>query len=202
VEQTRRLIEQDEVLLMFNPLGTPTSLAVIKYLNQRHIPHLFLSTGASVFGEYRTYPWTMGLQPNYRTETHLLTKYIMKNIPDAKVALLYQNDDSGRDFRQGVHEGFGDQLNKFIVKEVSYEPSDRQEAPRSSVCKRPRNVFLNLVPVKLPLRRSEERVPGLAADDFGQHHLLFDRNRNETGGRRERKGSSLPLAEDTTRFGR
>src|SRR5215831_18040216 len=93
VEQTRRLIEQDNVLLLFNPLGTPTNLAVIKYLNQRHIPHLFLATGASVFGDYRTYPWTMGLQPNYRTETHLLAKYIMRNLPDAKVGLLYQNDD-------------------------------------------------------------------------------------------------------------
>ncbi len=149
VEQTRRLIEQDEVLLMFNPLGTPTSLAVIKYLNQRHIPHLFLSTGASVFGEYRTYPWTMGLQPNYRTEAHLLTKYIIKNIPDAKVALLYQNDDSGRDFRQGVHEGFGDQVDRFIVKEVSYEPSDPTvDSQIISLQASGANVFLDLVPVK------------------------------------------------------
>jgi len=149
VEQTRRLIEQDEVLLMFNPLGTPTSLAVIKYLNQRHIPHLFLATGASVFGDYRTYPWTMGLQPNYRTETHLLAKYIMKTFPDAKVGLLYQNDDSGRDFRQGVHEGFGDDVNRFIVKEVSYEPSDPiVDSQVISLQAAGTNVFLNLVPVK------------------------------------------------------
>jgi branched-chain amino acid transport system substrate-binding protein len=149
VEQTRRLIEQDEVLLMFNPLGTPTSLAVIKYLNQRHIPHLFLATGASVFGDYHTYPWTMGLQPNYRTETHLLAKYIMKNLPDAKVGLLYQNDDSGRDFRQGVHEGFGDQVTRFIVKEVSYEPSDPTvDSQVISLQASGANVFLNLVPVK------------------------------------------------------
>jgi branched-chain amino acid transport system substrate-binding protein len=149
VEQTRRLIEQDEVLLMFNPLGTPTSLAVIKYLNQRHIPHLFLATGASVFGDYRTYPWTMGLQPNYRTETHLLAKYIMKTFPDAKVGLLYQNDDSGRDFRQGVHEGFGDDVNRFIVKEVSYEPSDPTvDSQVISLQAAGTNVFLNLVPVK------------------------------------------------------
>jgi len=149
VEQTRRLIEQDEVLLMFNPLGTPTSLAVIKYLNQRHIPHLFLATGASVFGDYRTYPWTMGLQPNYRTETHLLAKYIMKNLSDAKVGLLYQNDDSGRDFRQGVHEGFGDEVGRFIVKEVSYEPSDPTvDSQVISLQAAGANVFLNLVPVK------------------------------------------------------
>jgi branched-chain amino acid transport system substrate-binding protein len=149
VEQTRRLIEQDEVLLMFNPLGTPTSLAVIKYLNQRHIPHLFLATGASVFGDYRSYPWTMGLQPNYRTETHLLAKYIMKTFPDAKVGLLYQNDDSGRDFRQGVHEGFGDDVNRFIVKEVSYEPSDPTvDSQVISLQAAGANVFLNLVPVK------------------------------------------------------
>jgi branched-chain amino acid transport system substrate-binding protein len=149
VEQTRRLIEQDEVLLMFNPLGTPTNLAVIKYLNQRHIPHLFLSTGASVFGEYRTYPWTMGLQPNYRTEAHLFVKYIMQNIPGARVGLLYQNDDSGRDFRQGVHEGFGDQINRFIVKEVSYEPSDPTvDSQVISLQASGANVFLNLVPVK------------------------------------------------------
>jgi len=149
VEQTRRLIEQDEVLLMFNPLGTPTGLAVIKYLNQRHIPHLFLATGASVFGEYRTYPWTMGLQPSYRTETHLLAKYIMKNFPDAKVGLLYQNDDSGRDFRQGVHEGFGDQVARFIIKEVSYEPSDPTvDSQVISLQSAGANVFLNLVPFK------------------------------------------------------
>jgi branched-chain amino acid transport system substrate-binding protein len=149
VEQTRRLIEQEEVLLMFNPLGTPTSLAVIGYLNQKHIPHLFLSTGASVFGDYRTHPWTMGLQPNYRTESHLFAKYIMKTLPNAKVALLYQNDDSGRDFRQGVHEGFGDQVDRFIVKEVSYEPSDPTvDSQVISLQASGANVFLNLVPVK------------------------------------------------------
>jgi branched-chain amino acid transport system substrate-binding protein len=124
VEQTRRLVEQDQVLLLFNPLGTLTNLAIIKYVNERRIPHLFLSASATVFGDYRSYPWTMGLAATYHTETHLFAQYIMKSHPGAKVGVLYQNDNSGRDYLKGVHDGFGVSAQTYIVKEISYEVSD------------------------------------------------------------------------------
>jgi branched-chain amino acid transport system substrate-binding protein len=124
VEQTRKLIEQEEVLFTFNSLGTPTNAAVQKYLNGKGVPQLFVSTGASRWGDPEHFPWTMGWAPTYRAEGSVYGKYILKNIPDAKIAVLYQNDDFGKDFLNGFKQGLGEAGHKLIVKEVTYEPSD------------------------------------------------------------------------------
>ena len=124
VENVRRLVEQDEVLALFNVLGTPTNTAILKYVHQKRVPNLFVATGASKFGDHQNNPWTIGWQPTYHVETGVFAHYIIKNLPNAKVAVLYQNDDAGRDFLAGVHDGFGDLRSKMIVAEVSYEVSD------------------------------------------------------------------------------
>jgi branched-chain amino acid transport system substrate-binding protein len=124
VEQTRKLIEQEEVLFLFNCLGTPTNAAVQKYLNAKQVPSLFVSSGASRWGDPAHFPWTMGWAPTYRAEGSVYGKYILKNIPDAKIAVVYQNDDFGKDFLNGFKDGLGEAGRKLIVKEVTYETSD------------------------------------------------------------------------------
>lgn len=121
VEQVRKLVEQDNVLLVFNPLGTPSNTAVQKYLNQKGIPHLFLATGATKWGDYKNNPWTMGWQPTYQSEGRIYAKYILDNFPNAKIGILYQHDDFGRDYLQGLKDGLGDKSKSMIVSEVSYE---------------------------------------------------------------------------------
>ena len=149
VEQTRKLVEQDDVLLLFNPLGTPTNLAIVNYVNQRRIPHLFLSASAAVFGDYRTYPWTMGLAPTYHSETRAFAQYIMKTQPGAKVGVLYQNDNAGRDFLKGVHDGFGALASTYIVKEISYDVADPTvDSQVISLQAAGADVFLNLATPK------------------------------------------------------
>jgi branched-chain amino acid transport system substrate-binding protein len=124
VEMTRQLVEQDQVLIDFNPLGTPTNTAIQKYLNSKQVPQLFVATGGSKWGDPEHFPWTMGWQPNYRTEAIVYGKYILKNIPDAKIAVFYQNDDFGKDYVNGLKIGLGDKAASLIVKEVTYETSD------------------------------------------------------------------------------
>jgi len=124
VEQTRRLLEQENVLLLFNSLGTQTNMSVIKYITQKKVPHLFPATGATIFGDHKTYPWSVAFQPTYHTEMVVFTQYIKRQLPNAKVGVLYQNDDAGRDFLKGIHDGFAAQTSKFIVKEISYEVTD------------------------------------------------------------------------------
>jgi branched-chain amino acid transport system substrate-binding protein len=124
VEQTRKLVEQDQVLLMFSTLGTPTSMSVRKYLNGNKVPQLFISSGATAWGDYANYPWTMGWQPNYQTEAHVYAKYILEHAPNARVGLLYQNDDYGKDYLKGLRDGLGEMADKLLVASVSYETSD------------------------------------------------------------------------------
>jgi branched-chain amino acid transport system substrate-binding protein len=124
VEQTRKLIEEEEVLFTFNALGTPTNAAVQKYLNAKGVPQLLVSSGASRWGDPAHFPWTMGWAPTYRAEGIVYGKYILKNMPEAKIAVLYQNDDFGKDFLNGFKDGLGETGRKLIVKEVTYEPSD------------------------------------------------------------------------------
>ena len=124
VENFRRLVEQDEVLALFNVLGTPTNTAILKYVHQKRVPNLFVATGASKFGDPQNNPWTIGWQPTYHIEMGVFARYIIKNLPKAKVAVLYQNDDAGRDFLAGVHDGFGDLQSKMIAAEISYEVTD------------------------------------------------------------------------------
>jgi len=124
VEQTRKLIEQDQVLLLFSSLGTPTNAAVQKYLNAKKVPQLFCATGGSEFGDPQHFPWTMGWRPNYRSEARVYAKYILKARPNAKIAVLYQNDDLGKDYLKGLHEGLGERASGMIVSEVSFEVTD------------------------------------------------------------------------------
>ncbi len=124
LEDARRLVEQEQVDFLFNTLGTPTNSAIERYLNQRKVPQLFVATGADKWGDYKQYPWTIGLQPSYRTEAQIYGKYILKNKPDAKVAILYQNDDFGKDYVNGLQDIFGKDWNKHVIKSVSYEITD------------------------------------------------------------------------------
>jgi branched-chain amino acid transport system substrate-binding protein len=124
VEQVRKLIESDEVLLTFNALGTPTQTAVQKYHNTKKVPQLFIASGASKWNDPKEFPWTMGFQPSYRVEARIFAKYILKTKPDAKVAVFYQNDDFGKDYVAGLKEVFGDKTSSILVAEESYETTE------------------------------------------------------------------------------
>jgi branched-chain amino acid transport system substrate-binding protein len=124
VEQIHKLIENENVAFAFNTLGTPSNSAIQKYLNDKKVPQLFVATGADKWGDPEHFPWTMGWQPSYRTEAQIYTKYLMKEKPGAKMCVLYQNDDFGKDYLKGLKEGFGDQFDKIVIKSVSYEVSD------------------------------------------------------------------------------
>jgi branched-chain amino acid transport system substrate-binding protein len=124
VEQVRKLVELEEVLFLFQTLGTPTNSAIHKYVNAKGIPHLFVATGATKWGQPEKYPWTMGFQPTYTTEGKIYAKYILDNIPDAKIGILYQNDDYGKDYVLGIKQGLGDLADKLIVAEEPYEVTD------------------------------------------------------------------------------
>jgi branched-chain amino acid transport system substrate-binding protein len=123
VEQARKLVESDEVLLIFNSLGTANNTAIQKYMNTKKVPQLFVSTGAAKWNDPKNFPWTMGWQPNYQTEARIYAAYILKNHPGKTIGVLYQNDDFGKDYINGLREGLGDQANKLIVVETSYETS-------------------------------------------------------------------------------
>jgi branched-chain amino acid transport system substrate-binding protein len=123
VEQARKLVESDEVLLVFNPLGTPPNTAIQKYLNSKKVPQLFVATGATKWNDPKNFPWTMGWQPNYQSETQIYAKYILKEKPDAKIGILYQNDDYGKDYLKGFKDGLGAKAASMIVLEESYEVS-------------------------------------------------------------------------------
>ncbi|UPT87561.1 ABC transporter substrate-binding protein [Bradyrhizobium barranii subsp. apii] len=124
VEQIRKLVESDEVLLTFQIIGTPVNAAVQKYLNSKKVPQLFAATGASRFTDPKNFPWTMGFNPNYFVEGRIYGQYILKEHPNAKIGVLYQNDDLGKDYLNGIKAGLGDKAAKMIVTEASYEVSD------------------------------------------------------------------------------
>jgi branched-chain amino acid transport system substrate-binding protein len=123
VEQVRKLVEEDQVLALFQNLGTPSNSAVHKYVNAKKIPHLFIATGATKWGDPANFPWTIGFQPSYQIEAQIYAKYILKNKPAAKIAVLYQNDDYGKDYLKGLKDGLGDKVG-MIVAEASYEVTD------------------------------------------------------------------------------
>jgi branched-chain amino acid transport system substrate-binding protein len=124
VEQVRQLVEQDRVLLLFQTLGTPPNIAIQGYLNENKVPQLFVATGASRWNDPKHFPWTIGWQPNYQVESQIYARYILENVSDAKVAVLYQNDDSGKDYFAGFREGLGGKANKMIVGVQTYETTD------------------------------------------------------------------------------
>jgi branched-chain amino acid transport system substrate-binding protein len=124
VEQARKLVESDEVLFIFNPLGTPPNSAIQKYMNSKKVPQLFVATGATKWNDPKDFPWTMGWQPNYQSESRIYAKYILKEKPNAKIAILYQNDDYGKDYVKGLKDGLGAKAASMIVAEESYETTE------------------------------------------------------------------------------
>jgi len=123
IEQARKLVESDEVLLIFQPLGTPSNSAIMKYMNAKKVPQLFVASGGTKFGDPKNFPWTMGFQPNYQSEGRIYAKYIRDKFPNSKIAVLWQNDDAGKDQFTGLKDGLGDKLN-MIIADKSYEVSD------------------------------------------------------------------------------
>jgi branched-chain amino acid transport system substrate-binding protein len=124
VEQARKLVESDEVLLIFNSLGTPPNSAIHKYMNAKKVPQLFVATGATKWNDPKDFPWTMGWQPSYQSEARIYAKYLLKEKPNAKIAVLYQNDDYGKDYLKGLKDGLGDKAASMIIAEESYETSE------------------------------------------------------------------------------
>jgi len=124
VEQTRKLVEQDEVLAIFGTLGTPANAAVHSYLNGKKVPQLFIGSGLTKWGDPKKFPWTMGMNPTVYSESIVYARYILKSMPNAKIAVLYQNDDFGKDYLKGLEDGLGDKATKMIVARQSYEVSD------------------------------------------------------------------------------
>src|SRR6201985_226496 len=120
-EQARKLVEDDEVLLIFNPLGTPSNSAIHKYMNAKKVPQVFVASGAAKWNDPKNFPWTIGWQPSYQVEARIYAAYILKNYPGKNIGVLYQNDDFGKDYVIGLREGLGAQADKLIVVEASYE---------------------------------------------------------------------------------
>src|ERR1700760_3254196 len=123
VEQARKLVESDEVLVVFNPLGTPSNSAIQKYMNSKKVPQLFVATGATKWNDPKDFPWTMGWQPSYQSEGRIYAKYILREKPNSKIAVLYQNDDYGKDYLKGLKDGLGDKVS-MIIAEESFETSE------------------------------------------------------------------------------
>src|SRR5947207_803200 len=123
VEQVRKLVESDEVLLVFNSLGTPSNSAIQKYLNAKKVPQLFVATGATKWNDPKDFPWTMGWQPSYQSEAHIYAKYLLKEKPDARIGVLFQNDDFGKDYLKGLKEGLGAKAS-MVIAEESYEATE------------------------------------------------------------------------------
>src|SRR4030081_1006036 len=124
VEQARKLVESDEVLFVFNSLGTPSNSAIQKYMNSKKVPQLFVATGATKWNDPKDYPWTMGWQPNYQSEPRIYAKFLLKEKPDAKIAVLYQNDDYGKDYLKGLKDGLGAKAASMIIAEESFETTE------------------------------------------------------------------------------
>jgi branched-chain amino acid transport system substrate-binding protein len=124
VEMIRRLVEQDEVLFTMSTLGTPSNTAIHKYMNGKKVPHLFLATGATKWNDPKNFPWTMGFNPSYQSEARLYAQHVLQSKPNARIAVLYQNDDYGKDYLKGLTDGLGDKAKTMIVAQASYEVTD------------------------------------------------------------------------------
>jgi len=124
VEQARKLVEEEEVLVLFNTLGTPPNSAIHKYMNQKKVPQLFVATGATKWGDPKNYPWTIGWQPNYQSESKVFAAHILETKPNAKIAVIYQNDDYGKDYLKGFEDGLGEKGKSMIISKLTYEVTD------------------------------------------------------------------------------
>jgi branched-chain amino acid transport system substrate-binding protein len=170
-EQTRKLVEKDKVALIFQGLGTPTNSAIHKYMNKKGVPQLFVATGATKWGQPKKFPWTMGFQPNYQTIGRIFGNYILQNHPNGKVAVLYQNDDYGKDYVIGVKQAMGDKYAKMVVKEESYEVTDPTVASQIISLKNSgADVFVNISVPKF----AAQAIKKMDAIGWKPTHLLND----------------------------
>ena len=145
VEMVRKLVEEDKVLFTFQTLGTPPNTAIHKYMNQKKVPHLFVATGASKWGNPKEFPWTMGFQPDYVTEAIVYAKHILANVKDPKIAVLMQNDDYGKDYFNGFKQGLGKDADKLIVAHATYESTDPTvDSQMIQLMNSGANVFFNI----------------------------------------------------------
>ena len=171
VEMIRRLVEQDQVAFVFQTLGTPPNSAIHKYMNEKKVPQLFVATGATKWNDPKNFPWTMGFQPNYQTEGRIYAAYVMKNMPDAKVGILYQNDDYGKDYLKGFEDGLGDVAKKLIVLKQSYEVTDPTiDSQIVNLKNSGANVFFNITIPKFAVQAIKK------AHDIGWKPLHFLNN--------------------------
>ncbi|MFH0302351.1 ABC transporter substrate-binding protein [Bradyrhizobium sp. 31Argb] len=171
VEQTRRLVESEEVLAIVGTFGSPTNFATQKYLNAKKVPGLFLGTGANRVSEAATYPWSMGWQPNNHAKGVIYAKYLLKERPNAKVAVLFQNDDFGRDHLKGFRDGLGDKAATMIVKELSYEIAEPTIDSQILILKATgADVFLDISTPKF----SAQAIKKMAETKWDALHLLSD----------------------------
>src|SRR3978361_200452 len=171
VEQIRKLIESDEVFLVFNALGTPTQTAVQKYHNSKKVPQLFLATGASKWNDPKDFPWTMGFQPSYRVEARIFAKYILQAKPGAKVAVFYQNDDFGKDYLAGLKDVFGDKASSIIIAEESYETTEPSIDSHIVKLKGTgADVFVNIATPKF----AAQAIKKMAELDWKPMHVMTD----------------------------
>src|SRR5437667_5664763 len=169
VEQARKLVESDEVLLIFNPLGTPPNTAIQKYMNTKKVPQLLVATGATKWNDPKEFPWTMGWQPNYQSESQIYAKYILKELPNARIAILYQNDDYGKDYVKGLKDGLGAKAASMIVAEESYETT--QPTIDSNIVKLKStgaDVFFNVATPKF----AAQAIKKMAEIEWKPLHLL------------------------------
>ncbi len=149
VEQVRKLVEQEQVAFLFNTLGTPTNSAIHRYVNAKKVPHLFVATGASKWGQPQKFPWTMGFQPTYDVEGEIYANYMLDTVDDPKIAILYQNDDFGKDYRDGFLRGLGDKADGLVVKMLPYEVTDPTvDAQMLELASSGANVFFNIASPK------------------------------------------------------
>jgi len=170
VEQARKLVESDEVLVIFDPLGTPSNTAIEKYLNTKRVPQLFVATGASRWNDPKNFPWTMGWQPSYQSEAHIYAKYLLKEKPDAKIGVLYQNDDFGKDYLKGLKDVLGAK-SAMIVAEESYETSEPSIDNHIVRLKAANiNVFVSITTPKF----AAQAIKKLAEIDWHPLHILSD----------------------------
>ena len=188
VEMVRKLVEQDQVAALFQTLGTPTNTAIHKYVNQQKVPHLFVATGATKWNDPKNFPWTMGWQPNYQTEGRVYAAYILKNFPDAKIGILYQNDDYGKDYRKGLHDGLGEAAKKMIVMEQTYEVTDPTiDSQIVNLKNSGANVFFNVTIPKFAVQAIKK------AHDIGWKPGALPEQRVQLAGHRAQAGRARGL---------
>jgi ABC-type branched-subunit amino acid transport system substrate-binding protein len=170
-EQIRKLVESDRVAFTFQTLGTPTNSAVHKYMNKKKVPHLFVATGATKWGNPKEFPWTMGWQPNYQTVGAIFGNYILQNHPNGKVAIINQNDDYGKDYVIGMKRAMGDQFDKLVVKNETYEVTDPTiDSQIVSLAATGADVFVN---ISIP-KFAAQAIKKMAAIGWKPVHLLND----------------------------